>query len=93
MALYENEEFSNKFDRIISVEMFEHMKNYKALLRKLSLWLAEGGKLFVHIFTHKWKPYHFKDDWMGRTFFTGETYLGLCLACHYEGKLRIMKKK
>ena len=34
--------------------------------------MAVGGKLFVHIFTHKWKPYHFKDDWMARTFFTGE---------------------
>ena len=34
--------------------------------------MSPGGKLFVHIFTHKWKPYHFKDDWMARTFFTGE---------------------
>ena len=90
MAEYENEDFLNNFDRIISIEMFEHMKNYGALLRKISglefyphkpflikkknlaRWLSPGGKLFVHIFTHKWKPYHFKDDWMARTFFTGE---------------------
>ena len=89
MVVYENEDFLNKFDRVISVEMFEHMKNYGALLRKISglefshqkpfliclnlpRWMAAGGKLFVHIFTHKWKPYHFKDDWMARTFFTGE---------------------
>ena len=68
---YENEGFSCNFDRIISIEMFEHMKNYEALLKKISSWLTTEGKLFVHIFTHKWKPYHFTDDWMARTFFTG----------------------
>jgi len=41
-------------------EMFEHMKNYSKLLEKVSGWLIPGGKLFVHIFTHKWKPYHFE---------------------------------
>jgi hypothetical protein len=40
--------------------MFEHMKNYSKLLEKVSGWLKPGGKLFVHIFTHKWKPYHFE---------------------------------
>ena len=65
------EEFKEKFDRVISIEMFEHMKNYEALLRKISTWLKDEGKLFVHIFTHKWKPYHFKDDWMAKNFFTG----------------------
>ena len=68
---FESDEFETKFDRVISIEMFEHMKNYELLLKKISGWLKPGGKLFVHIFTHKWKPYHFVDDWMARTFFTG----------------------
>jgi len=64
-----------QYDRIVSVEMFEHMRNYDALLKKISGWLKEGGRLFVHIFTHKEFAYPFdvKDssDWMAQYFFTG----------------------
>ena len=74
MTTFDSEEFKDRFDRVISIEMFEHMKNYEALLRKIAAWIRPGGgKLFVHIFTHRWKPYHFVDDWMARTFFTGES--------------------
>ncbi len=63
------------FDRVISVEMFEHMRNLSALLRRIDGWLTEEGKLFVHIFTHQSCSYPFettgKDDWMGRYFFSG----------------------
>jgi cyclopropane-fatty-acyl-phospholipid synthase len=63
------------FDRVVSVEMFEHMKNYQALMAGVARWLRPGGLLFVHIFTHKNLAYHFvaKDDsdWMARYFFTG----------------------
>ena len=73
VTTFDSEEFKDRFDRVISIEMFEHMKNYEALLRKIATWIQPGGgKLFVHIFTHRWKPYHFVDDWMARTFFTGE---------------------
>lgn len=47
------EEYYGKADRVISIEMFEHMKNYGLLMEKISHWIAPGGKLFVHIFTHK----------------------------------------
>lgn len=64
-----------KFDRVVSVEMFEHMRNYEKLLEKVSSFLVDGGKLFVHIFTHKEYSYLFevKDetDWMSKYFFTG----------------------
>jgi cyclopropane-fatty-acyl-phospholipid synthase len=64
-----------RFDRVVSVEMFEHMKNYRVLLAKIAGWLKPGGKLFVHIFTHKEFAYHFvaesESDWMSRYFFTG----------------------
>lgn len=64
-----------KFDRAISIEMFEHMRNYKQLLKLVSDVLKDDGKLFVHIFSHKDIAYKFevKDetDWMSKYFFTG----------------------
>jgi len=60
-------------DRVCSVEMFEHMKNYSALLNKIQGFLKPNGKLFVHIFTHKDFTYHFADGWMADNFFTGGT--------------------
>ena len=63
------------YDRVVSVEMFEHMRNYPVLMRRVASWLAPGGKLFVHIFCHKSLAYAFTDegddDWMARHFFTG----------------------
>ena len=63
------------FQRVVSVEMFEHMRNLPELLRRISTWLGPGGKLFTHVFCHRTHPYLFesdgKDDWMGRYFFTG----------------------
>lgn len=64
-----------RFDRVVSVEMFEHMKNYERLLANIGRWLKPDGFLFVHIFTHKDFAYHFvardETDWMSRYFFTG----------------------
>ena len=60
IAVFEMDDFEGKFDRIMSIEMFEHMKNYGKLLEKLSGWLKAEGKLFVHIFTHKNFAYHFE---------------------------------
>jgi cyclopropane-fatty-acyl-phospholipid synthase len=66
---------ADRFDRVVSVEMFEHMKNYRALLARVARWLRPGGFLFVHIFTHRHLAYHFvardETDWMARYFFTG----------------------
>ncbi len=63
------------FDRVVSVEMFEHMRNYPELLRRISTWLNAAGSLFVHIFTHRHFAYPFEtgqeDDWMAQHFFTG----------------------
>jgi cyclopropane-fatty-acyl-phospholipid synthase len=63
------------YDRVVSIEMFEHMKNYQQLLANISRWLKPEGLLFVHIFTHARLSYHFvprdATDWMARHFFTG----------------------
>jgi cyclopropane-fatty-acyl-phospholipid synthase len=65
----------SSFDRVVSVEMFEHMRNYAELLYRISGWLKPEGRLFVHIFCHKELAYFFEtegdDNWMGRHFFTG----------------------
>jgi len=64
-----------RFDRIVSVEMFEHFRNYEALLSKLARWLEPEGRLFVHVFCHHELTYPFEDrgddDWMARHFFAG----------------------
>jgi cyclopropane-fatty-acyl-phospholipid synthase len=64
-----------QFDRIVSVEMFEHMSNWRALLRRARGWLKPDGRLFLHVFTHRNRPYSFEvadeSDWIAQHFFTG----------------------
>lgn len=64
-----------RFDRIVSVEMFEHMRDWPTLLGRVAGWLGDGGKLFIHVFCHATLAYRFEtegaDNWMGRHFFSG----------------------
>lgn len=64
-----------QFDRVVSVEMFEHMRNWQKLFQKVYQWLKTDGKFFMHIFVHRRVPYLFEikddDDWMSRHFFSG----------------------
>jgi cyclopropane-fatty-acyl-phospholipid synthase len=68
-------EAPGRFDRIVSVEMMEHARNWRALLQRAAGWLLPSGKMFVHVFTHRSVGYEFvdaaSDDWMARHFFTG----------------------
>lgn len=67
--------FTARFDRVVSVEMFEHMRNYAVLFERIASWLERDGKFFMHVFCHRSTPYEFVDngpaDWMSRHFFTG----------------------
>jgi len=68
-------ELEDRFDRVVSVEMFEHMRNYRELLKRIRGWMKPDARLFVHVFCHKDYAYPFEtegsDNWMGRYFFTG----------------------
>jgi len=66
---------AGSFDRVLSVEMFEHLRNHGRLMGRIARWLAPGGRLFVHVFSHRRYAYEFTGEgagaWMGRHFFTG----------------------
>ncbi|MGI8429867.1 MAG: SAM-dependent methyltransferase [Solirubrobacteraceae bacterium] len=59
------------FDRVMSIEMFEHMRNWRELLARVSTWLEPDGKAFVHVFSHRLLPYRFEGTWAAKRFFSG----------------------
>lgn len=89
-------EAPGRYDRVVSVEMFEHMRNYQVLYSKVASWLNPGGKFFKHIFVHRSTPYAFEvldeNDWMSQYFFSGGMMPSDDLPLYFQDHLKLVNR-
>jgi cyclopropane-fatty-acyl-phospholipid synthase len=84
------------FDRVISIEMFEHVRNYQNLFENIATWLKDDGKMFVHVFCHRYLMYPFiaegDDNWMAKHFFSGGQMPAADTFYHFQQQLKVEQR-
>jgi cyclopropane-fatty-acyl-phospholipid synthase len=87
---------ARSFDRVVSIEMFEHVRNAEALMARIASWMKPDAKFFMHIFCHKWFPYFFEvrdeTDWMAQNFFTGGMMPSANLPLEFQKDLECIER-
>jgi cyclopropane-fatty-acyl-phospholipid synthase len=80
------------FDRVMSIEMFEHMRNWRELLARVAGWLTSDGAVFIHVFSHRQVPYRFEGTWAAERFFTAGLMPSHELLHHFEDDLLVQQR-
>ncbi len=81
-----------RFDRVLSIELLEHVRNHEALLARVAGWLRPGGRLFVHVFSHRTLAYPYVDSWLAQRFFSGGIMPSHDLLLHYQRDLVLLDR-